>query len=153
MGETALAPAEEAISSALGIKHDYQWMLLNGLILVGLGASSVILAPLSEAYGRKPVLVAGTLSFVLWNTAAGATSSLDAMLALRLLSGMGASVGDSVAGGVLSDLWLAGDRGRAYGVFTAAPTLGTAVALLLSPLASALLTPLTKLISRSATVT
>lgn len=128
MGETALAPAEDLISDELNIRHPYQWMLVNGLILVGLGMSSVILAPLSEAYGRKPILIAGTISFVIWNTAAGTSKNLDTMLALRLLSGIGASVGDSVAGGVLSDLWFAEDRGRAYGVFTAAPTFGTAVA-------------------------
>lgn len=128
MGETALAPAEEQISRDLDIQHPYQWMLVNSFILVGLGLSSIILAPLSEAYGRKPILIGGTVSFVLWNTASGTSSTIEQMLALRFLSGMGASVGDAVAGGVLSDLWDAEHRGRAYGVFVAAPTFGTAVA-------------------------
>lgn len=128
MGETALAPAEEKISRDLNIQHPYQWMLVNSFILVGLGLSSIILAPLSEAYGRKPILIGGTVSFVLWNTISGTSNTIEQMLALRFLSGMGASVGDSVAGGVLSDLWHAEHRGRAYGVFVAAPTFGTAVA-------------------------
>jgi MFS family permease len=46
------------------------------------------------------------------------------MLAFRALSGFGASVADALAGGVLSDLWAAEERGTAFAVFMAAPLLG-----------------------------
>jgi hypothetical protein len=44
--------------------------------------------------------------FLVWNTACGRATSLNQMLAFRLLAGFEACVADSVAGGVLSDLWL-----------------------------------------------
>ncbi len=102
-------------------------MLVNSLILIGIGLSSLLLAPLSEVYGRRPILLAGSTSFVVWNTGCGAASTLNQMLVLRVFSGFGASAGDSIAGGLLSDLWQAEDRGGAYAVFMAAPLLGTAV--------------------------
>ncbi|RYP50305.1 hypothetical protein DL768_004158 [Monosporascus sp. mg162] len=127
LAETALAPVEGQISRDLKIEDAYEWMLVNSLILVGIGISSMLLAPLSEIYGRKPILLAGSISFTVWNTGCGSVSTLTQMFALRILSGFGASVGDSIAGGVLSDLWKVEARGRAYAVCMAAPLLGTAI--------------------------
>ncbi|KAK8122132.1 hypothetical protein PG984_010802 [Apiospora sp. TS-2023a] len=136
LAETGIAPAKDQISRDLDIRHDYQWMLVNSLILAGLGLSSIVLAPLSEVFGRKPVLLAGCLFFTVWNTACGGAGTLAQMLVLRLFSGFGASVGDSVASGVISDLWPAELRGRAFAVFMIAPLLGTA----LGPICGAFLT-------------
>lgn len=102
-------------------------MLVNSLVLIGIGLSSLLLAPLSEVYGRKPILVLGSISFVIWNTGCGVVQTLDQMLALRVFSGFGASVGDTVAGGVLSDLWEPEARGRAFAIFMAPALLGTAI--------------------------
>ncbi|KAK7914453.1 hypothetical protein PG985_012156 [Apiospora marii] len=136
LAETGIAPARDQISRDLHIRHDYQWTLVNSLILAGLGLSSIVLAPLSEVLGRKPVLLGGCLFFTVWNTACGGAGTLAQMLVLRLFSGFGASVGDSVAGGVISDLWPAERRGRAFAVFMIAPLLGTA----LDPICGAFLT-------------
>lgn len=111
-------------------------MLVNSLILAGLGLSAILLAPLSEVYGRKPVLLAGCLSFTIWNTACGGAQTAGQLLVLRLFSGFGASVGDAVGGGVISDLWPAELRGRAYAIAMIAPTLATAI----GPICGAFLT-------------
>lgn len=126
LSETMLAPVEAQISRDLNITRPYDWLLVNSLILVGVGISPLLLAPLSEVYGRKPVLIAASTFFVVWNTGCGASRTLGQVLALRLLSGFGASVADALAGGVISDLWGADERGRAFAVFMAAPLLGPA---------------------------
>ncbi|KAI3318882.1 MFS general substrate transporter [Xylariaceae sp. AK1471] len=125
--ETMLAPAETQISNDLHITKPYQWLLVNSLILVGVGLSPLLLAPLSEVYGRKPVLVVACIFFVIWNTACGAAATLGQLLAFRLLSGFGASVADTLAGGLMSDLWDAEERGRAFAIYMAAPLLGPAL--------------------------
>lgn len=122
-----LAPVEGKVSRDLHITQAYEWLLVNSLILIGVGLAPLLLAPLSEAYGRKPVLVVGTAIFVVWNTASGASRTLGEMFAFRLLSGFGASVADALAGGVMSDLWDADERGRAFAFFMAAPLLGPAL--------------------------
>lgn len=111
-------------------------MLVNSLILAGLGLSSAVLAPLSEVLGRKPVLLGSCLFFTVGDTACGGAGTLALMLVLWLFSSFGASVGDSVAGGIISDMWPAELRGWAFAVFMIAPLLGTA----LGPLCGALLT-------------
>lgn len=128
LAEAALAPVEIQITNELQIKHAFQWMLVNSLILVGIGLAPLILAPLSEVYGRKPILIGSTISFIIWNTACGATRTLGQLLVLRLFSGFGVSIGDTIAGGLLGDLWPEDTRGGAYAVFMIAPLLGTAIA-------------------------
>ncbi|KAI1429099.1 MFS multidrug transporter [Xylaria sp. FL1777] len=127
LSETMLAPAEKKISEDLHITQAYQWLLVNSLILVGVGLSPLLLAPLSEVYGRKPVLIVASTIFVIWNVACGASSTLGQILAFRLLSGFGASVADALAGGLMSDLWSAEERGRAFAFYMAAPLLGPAL--------------------------
>ncbi|TGJ78980.1 hypothetical protein E0Z10_g9783 [Xylaria hypoxylon] len=125
--ETMLAPAEKQISNDLHISEAYQWLLVNSLILVGVGLSPLLLAPLSEVYGRKPILIVASTIFVIWNAACGASNTLGQILAFRLLSGFGASVADALAGGLMSDLWDAEERGRAFAFYMAAPLLGPAL--------------------------
>ena len=125
--ETGLAPSEAQVTRDLALQAPWQWMLANSVILAGTGLSSLVLAPLSEVYGRRPVLLAGAACFVVWNTGCGAVGTLRQLLVLRALSGLGASVGDAVSGGFLADLWDPGDRGSAYAVSMAAPLIGTAV--------------------------
>lgn len=122
-----LAPVEGQISHDLHIKKSHDWLLVNSLILIGVGLAPLLLAPLSEVYGRKPVLVYGTMYFTIWNAACGGSQTLVQILVLRLLSGFGASVADSIAGGFMSDLWKADERGKAFAVFMAAPLLGPAL--------------------------
>jgi len=124
LAETMLAPLEHQISQDLHLTRNYQWTLVNSLILVGVGFGPLVLAPVSERYGRKPALLGGSVVFIIWNTACGLATSLHQMLAFRLLAGFGACVADAVAGGVLSDLWMPQQRGRAFALFMAAPLLG-----------------------------
>lgn len=127
LSETMLSPVEKNISQDLHITQAYEWLLVNSLILIGIGLAPLVLAPLSEVYGRKPVLIVGSTIFVVWNTGCGAARTLGQMLAFRLLSGFGASVADALAGGVMGDLWRAEERGKAFAVFMAAPLLGPAL--------------------------
>ncbi|PSN60876.1 MFS general substrate transporter [Corynespora cassiicola Philippines] len=125
--ETMLAPVEKQLSEDLRITRAYDWLLCNSLILIGVGLGPLILAPLSEIYGRKPPLIGGSILFLIWNTACGASKNLEMMLAFRLLSGFGACVADAIAGGLLGDLWGAEERGKAFAIYMAAPLLGPAI--------------------------
>ncbi|KPI35330.1 putative transporter [Cyphellophora attinorum] len=93
--ETMLTPCEEPITKTLSMTHSSQWYLTNSLILIGIGLGPLILAPLSEVYGRRPVLLGGSTFFIVWNTAGGGVRAIDQLLAFRALSGFGACVADA----------------------------------------------------------
>jgi multidrug resistance protein len=122
-----LAPVEEKVSDDLKITRKYQWVLVNSLILIGVGFGPLVLAPLSEVYGRRAALLSGSAVFTIWNLGCGLSQTLGQMLAFRLLAGFGACAADAVAGGVLGDLWQPEQRGRAFAVYMAAPLLGPAI--------------------------
>jgi hypothetical protein len=48
LAETMLAPLEHQISRDLHLTKNYQWTLVNSLILIGVGFGPLILAPVSE---------------------------------------------------------------------------------------------------------
>lgn len=127
LAETMLAPVKKQITTDLHITYAYEWFLVNSLILIGIGIAPLLMAPLSEVYGRRPVLIFGSTIFVVWNTTCGAARTTGQLLTFRLLSGFGASVADALAGGLVSDLWAAEERGRAFAVYMAAPLLGPAI--------------------------
>ena len=58
----------------------------------------LVKGPLSEIYGRKPILHASNISFLVWNIVYGFASSKGLLIAARLLAGFGASAIYALAG-------------------------------------------------------
>ncbi len=124
LSETMLAPLEEPLMHSLKITKGYRWIMVNSIILIGVGLGPLILAPASEIFGRKRAILAGSLTFIIWNTCCGFATTFNQMIAFRTLAGFGACTADAVAGGVIADIWDPAQRGTAFAFFMAAPLLG-----------------------------
>lgn len=80
-----LAPA---IANAWHLpKSSLSWIFSAGL--AGLMAGFVLLAPLADRFGRKPVMVACTASFGLFTLATTWANSSETLVVLRFLTGVG----------------------------------------------------------------
>ncbi|KAF2681795.1 MFS general substrate transporter [Lentithecium fluviatile CBS 122367] len=99
--ETMLAPVQQPLSVDLAISKSYQWVLVNSLILIGVGVGPLVIDPVSELYGRRIAILSGSAVFILWNTCCGFAFTLNQMLAFRLLAGFGACTADAVAAPLL----------------------------------------------------
>jgi DHA1 family bicyclomycin/chloramphenicol resistance-like MFS transporter len=96
-------PGLPAIAVALGASHaELQWTLSAFVLTFGLG--QLILGPLSDRYGRRPVLIWGMSIYTL--AGIGCTIATDArvLIALRLLQGFGACAGTVCARAVAQDI-------------------------------------------------
>ena len=100
---------------------------LSSIFLLGIGFGPLLLSPISEIYGRFPVLIIGNLFFILWNTVCGFSKNVGELTAFRLLSGFGGAAPLAIGGGLLSDLWAPEERGQALAIYTAGPLLGPAI--------------------------
>lgn len=60
-----------------------------GLWLIGNGLAQVILGPVSDRFGRKPVLMGGGLVYIFTLLACGLASTITQFLVLRFIQGMG----------------------------------------------------------------
>jgi DHA1 family bicyclomycin/chloramphenicol resistance-like MFS transporter len=106
--------------------------LTLSVFLTGYALGQVVSGPLSDRWGRRPVLLAGLALFTLAGLVCAGSTSLGMLVAARFVQGVGASVGPVVARAVVRDRF---DSRRAAGVLSQitqvmivapllAPTLG-----------------------------
>lgn len=87
----------------------------------------LLIGPLSEVYGRRPVLHVTNIWFLVWNTVCGFARDKGVLISARLLAGFGASAIYALGSGVLGDIWSPEQRGRSLGHYLLTPLLGAAV--------------------------
>lgn len=124
---TMISTSTSAVATSLGTKDLPKIELTSSIFLLGLGFGPLLLGPISEMSGRVPVLILGNVFFLVWNTVGGFSQTFGQLAAFRLLSGFGASSPLAVGGGLLSDLWEPGERGRALAIYTLGPLMGPAI--------------------------
>lgn len=110
MAMTALSidimlPALPAIGASLGVAAENDRQLIVILYMAGFAAGQLIYGPLSDRYGRKPVLLAGLALFIVGSIGALASQTFTSLLAARLLQGLGAASPRVVAIAVVRDLY------------------------------------------------
>lgn len=92
---------------------------------LGFAVAPMGLAPVSEIWGRVPILVAAGAVFVVSQAACSIMPSAAGLLVARLLAGAGASVFSAVVGGVIADLWDKEDRSTPMALFSGSVMAGT----------------------------
>ncbi|KAF5518513.1 Efflux pump FUBT [Colletotrichum aenigma] len=112
--------------------------MLTGIttFCIGFALSPMVLAPLSELWGRYPVFIISGVIYVIFQAVCSVAPNLAAMLVARFLVGVGGSVFSSVIGGVIADLWAKEQRNTPMAIFSGAVLAGTGA----GPLVAAIMT-------------
>lgn len=126
MVSTIMAPALNEIGSSLNMNQEESVMGMS-VYLLATAFGPLIIGPLSEIYGRQPVLHVTNIWFLIWNIICGFANNKGLLIASRLLAGLGASAIYALAGGVLGDIWPREQRGRSMALYILIPMLGAAV--------------------------
>ncbi|HEX8443224.1 MAG TPA: multidrug effflux MFS transporter [Allosphingosinicella sp.] len=87
----AMIPALPAIGDALGVAAENQRQLVVSLYVLGFGTTQIIYGPVSDRFGRKPVLVVSLLLYLGFALACAAAGSFTLLLIARLLQGASAA--------------------------------------------------------------
>jgi DHA1 family bicyclomycin/chloramphenicol resistance-like MFS transporter len=74
-------------------------------LLLGLSLGALIYGPLSDQYGRKPVLAFGLAIYVAAGVMAALADDLTTLIVWRFLQGLGASSGSVLARAIILDRW------------------------------------------------
>ncbi|KAF9528077.1 MFS polyamine transporter [Crepidotus variabilis] len=122
-----VAPATLEIAKDLGLTSSALTAMVTSIFLLGYVIGPLALAPLSEIYGRSRVLQLANLFFLAWNLGCGFAQTKSQILAFRFLAGLGGSAPLAVGGGVLGDMWLPEQRGKAISIYSLAPLLGPVI--------------------------
>ena len=126
MVSTIMAPALSTIALELDMNSAESVMALS-IYLLATAFGPLLIGPLSEIYGRAPILHFSNVWFLVWNIVCGFAKTKETLIAARFLAGFGASAIYALAGGVLGDIWRPEQRGKSLGVYLLIPLLGAAV--------------------------
>lgn len=85
----ALLPALPEIGEFLGVVDTNNNQMLVTMIFLGLGFGQLIFGPLSDSFGRKPIVYVGFTLFIIATFICVTTKSFDMMIFGRVLQGIG----------------------------------------------------------------
>jgi len=123
----AMLPALPEIGAALSPDNLNNAQLIITSFVLGMGIGTLFTGPLSDAFGRRPVMVGGAIIYVAACVVAWASSSLEVMLAARVVQGLGAAGPRVVAMALIRDLYSGPNMARILSfvmiVFSLVPAL------------------------------
>jgi len=104
-----------------------QAQLTLSAFLVGFAATMLVFGPLSDRFGRKPVLMGGLVIFTLASIACALSTSIEQLIAARMVQAIGAGAGPVISRAIVRDKVGAAGASRVLSYLAAAMTLAPAV--------------------------
>jgi MFS transporter, DHA1 family, multidrug resistance protein len=133
-----MLPALPDIGTAFHIEAANRPQMVLSTFLIGFGVGQFVMGPLSDRFGRRPVLLGGMTVYAIASVLAIAAPSFETLLLARALQGLGTSATRVIATSIVRDCYvgrrMASVMSLAMMVFIAvpvvAPSFGQAVMLL-----------------------
>lgn len=131
----SMLPALPRIGAELSPDSPNRAQLIIMSFVMGMGIATFFTGSISDAFGRKPVILIGTALYILGAALAWAAPSLELMLLARFIQGVGGSGPRVVAMAIVRDLYSGRDMARIVSfimlvfmlVPAAAPLLGQGI--------------------------
>jgi DHA1 family bicyclomycin/chloramphenicol resistance-like MFS transporter len=122
-----LVPALPALASRLAADTGTVQLTLS-LYLLSLAGAQLVLGPLSDRFGRRPVALVGMAINVVASIAAIAAGSIHALIAARILQATGASSGIVIGRTIIRDLYERDRAAAMLGLVTTAMVIAPMIA-------------------------
>lgn len=119
-------PAMPTLVEAFGTDVSTVKLTLT-LYFTGFALAQLVCGPLSDGFGRKPVLVAFTAIYMLGSLGALFAPDVETMLAARFVQGIGAAAGVAIARAIVRDLFVGEQSARIMNMIGLMLALGPAV--------------------------
>lgn len=98
-----ILPALNPIGLSIGTVNQNENQLLITMIFLGLGLGQLIFGPISDSFGRKPVVYIGFAVFMLASFLCIAAPNIEIMVLGRILQGIGLSASRSISIAMIRD--------------------------------------------------
>lgn len=95
--------------------------------ILGFAIGPLIIAPLSELYGRMLLYNVCNILFIVFNIGCGASNSMGMLIAFRLLAGCAGSAPLTLGGGTIADMFPLQQRAGAMAIYSIGPLLGPVI--------------------------
>ena len=95
--------------------------------VLGYAAGPVVLAPLSELYGRLPLYHCSNLGFLVLTVACAVSSNLNMLIGFRFIEGLFGSCPLTIGGGTIADMIVQEKRGGVMAIWALGPLMGPVI--------------------------
>ncbi|KII94683.1 hypothetical protein PLICRDRAFT_33499 [Plicaturopsis crispa FD-325 SS-3] len=127
LASSMMAPGLPDIALHYGITNETIVPLTLSIFLLSFALGPLILAPLSEMYGRTWVLHIGNILLIAFNLGCAFAPTTGALIGFRFLAGFAGSAPIAIGGGSIGDLFSERDRASAMAIYTVGPLIGPVV--------------------------
>ncbi|RYP82075.1 hypothetical protein DL770_005697 [Monosporascus sp. CRB-9-2] len=121
------APALGAIGEELHMDQEFERFLSLSIFILASAFGPFLAGPLSEMYGRRPVLQLFNLFYLCFNTACGFATTGQQLIVCRFFAGFGGSAATVIGAGILGDVWKTEERGLSVSIYTLGTLLGPTI--------------------------
>ncbi len=127
LGIDSMLPALPAIGESLNVASENDRQFVITAFLIGYSFAHLVYGPLSDRFGRKPILAIGLLGYALGNVAVALSTSFTMLLAARFASGAAVAAARVVTVAMVRDCYSGRAMARvmslAFILFMATPVL------------------------------
>lgn len=127
VGMYIFLPALPLVAQDLGASSATVQLTVS-LYIVGLALGQLVYGPLSDRFGRRPVLLVGLALFTVASVASACAPSATILLGMRLLQGFGGSAGLVLGRAIVRDTSVHSDTARRLAVMNLMVSIGPALA-------------------------
>ncbi len=130
LGIDSMLPALPAIGDALGVAEANDRQFIITAFLIGFAFAMLVYGPMTDRFGRRPVLIFALVAYIVTNLLAAVSGSFELLLIARVASGAAVAGARAVTVALVRDCFSGRAMARvmslAFIVFMAAPVLAPA---------------------------
>ena len=123
LASSMYTPGIQQIADDLGASVDSVIATTTGYIIF-MGIGPLILAPLSETFGRRKVYIICFTIFSLLQIPTALAPNIATLIAIRTIAGFFGAVGIANGGGTINDMYESHERASIFGWYLLGPLLG-----------------------------
>ncbi|APA05290.1 hypothetical protein sscle_01g000600 [Sclerotinia sclerotiorum 1980 UF-70] len=124
LSSSIVAPGITLMNKEFGTTSDILDTFVVSMFIFGFAAGPLILSPLSEIYGRQPILMYCNFLLTIWQLGCALAPNIHVLILFRFFAGLGGSACLAIGGGVVADLFPIQQRGKAQAMFVMGPLFG-----------------------------
>ncbi|KAE9363892.1 MFS multidrug transporter-like protein [Stipitochalara longipes BDJ] len=124
LASTMFAPAIPQVMAHFHSTSTNIETFIVSIFVLGFAFGPLLVAPLSEIYGRRPVYLASITLFLIFTICCAVSNSLGMLIAFRFLCGCAGSTAITLGGATIGDTFPQDKRGAAMATWGMGPMLG-----------------------------
>lgn len=127
LASSVFAPAIEQVMNEFHSSSTELASFIVSVYIIGFCFGPLVIAPLSELYGRTPVYHVCNVFFVVFSVACAVAPSLNSLIVFRLFAGLFGSCPLAIGAGTIADVTPAEHRGKIMAAWVFGPLLGPVI--------------------------